>query len=208
MTFPYRIVWHSYDPRATIAPIGPGERTDMITIQRLLRRPPVPAAEMSHVIYFDYNLWHAEFFCIYDEARDRIEEVIVKRTNAALRACLATPAELASALHERLTTTQARDPAYFNMFMERGPIDMRMMPQKDDAGHRFIEIAILCTSFGHGPEVVRFAGKQWSVNMTEEEELLTNDERRRLEIDDSDWRIWAGQDPDEDNDDAGANQNQ
>lgn len=91
--------------------------------------------------------------------------------------------------------------------MERGPLDVRMRPEKDDEGNRFIEVAVLCRSTGSGPWVIRFAGKLWNVNMTEEEELLTNSERRRLAINDSDWTLWGGQDPDEDMDDAGANQN-
>ena len=85
-------------------------------------------------------------------------------------------------------------------------MDVRMRPERDDEGNRFIEVAVLCKSTGNGPWVIRFAGKLWDVDMTERDELLTNSERRRLSINDSDWTLWSDLDPDEDMDDDGANQ--
>ena len=206
MTSPYRIVWHSMDPRSPGAPIGPGEKTDFISIQALLSRPPGETPRPSHILYFHYSSWDAEFNCTYNEDTQWIEGIRIRRMNENLRAWIARPAEFEYGLYERLSSSQSRDPFLINMYMQRGPVDVRMMRERDDEGNRFIEVNVMCRSTGNGPWVIRLAGKLWNANMTEEEELLTNNERRRLGITDIDWTLWAGQDLDDDMDDAGANQ--
>ena len=212
MTFPYRIAWHSLDPTSPIAPIGIGERTDFINIQRLLPRLLSQPDRLSHLVYFHYHSWDAELWCNYDEDRDWIEEVRVKRISNSLQAWIASPREFEYALHDQLSRADSRDPSLVNLYVQQGPLDVRMRPERDDEGNRFIEVNLMCRSTGNGPWMIRFAGKLWHVGMTAEEELLTNSERRRLGISDSDWLLWAGQDPDEDmsdmddTDDFGASQ--
>ena len=154
---------------------------------------------MTHVIYFHYNSWDAEFYCHYDEAMDWIEDVSIKRMNRSLRAWLADPEEFESALLDSLPPSEAADPSIMNEYLRRGPLDVRMRPEKDDEGNRIIQVCMMCRSVGHGAFIIRFAGKLWDPDLEEvEDELLTNSERRRLGVTDSHWTVWGGQDPDAD----------
>ncbi|KAL8793349.1 MAG: hypothetical protein Q9195_004027 [Heterodermia aff. obscurata] len=194
MTFPYRIVWHSMDPTSPQAPIGQGEKTDFITIQRLSRstrhnRNP------SHIIYFQYHAWAAELYCNFNEAEEVIENFSMKQMSRGLRSWIATPVELEYGLYERLSPGWTYDREAIDELVKQGPMNVRMRREKDNDGHCFLEVNIMCKSTGSGPWVLRIAGKLWDVTKTEEEELLTNGERRRLGITDSDWAIWGGRDP-------------
>lgn len=77
-------------------------------------------------------------------------------------------------------------------YLLRGPINVRTVNQTDDEGNRFLEATVLCRSIGHGPYCIKLVGKRWNVNMTEEEELLTDNERRTLGIGDEEWLRWSG----------------
>ena len=185
--------------------MGPGEKTDFINIQRLLPQRGNQTQRPSHIIYIHYNNLEAELWCNYDEARNQIGDYHIKRINSQLQYWLASPTQLEYALYERLSSGETRDHERIHMFLQQGPLEVRMRPERDDNGNRFIEVNLLCRNTNNYPWTLRLAGKLWNVNMTEEEELLTNNERQKLRINDVDWLLWGGQD--QDADDAGANQN-
>lgn len=179
------------DPMNANGPLEPGTKSDFITIQRLL--PGSPTRAYSHVLYLHYNRWVAEFNCVYDEHRDRMGDCFVRRTNRNLRQSLASPIELRSVLEEQLPPEHVRDPQTFGIYMQRGPIDVRLMREEDDEGNRFLQIVLLCTGLVDGPYLIKLIAKRWDIDRTEEEETLTDDERMRLGISDQDWVSFSGE---------------
>lgn len=109
----------------------------------------------------------ADIYCRYDETLDTLTHTAIRRASQALCHAVANRAELEQAIIRNMNAEQLQDRQSLDQHINNGPIDLRLLDDRDDAGHRFISFTVLCTSIGHGPFTVTVAGKRWDVNMTE-----------------------------------------
>ena len=109
----------------------------------------------------------ADIYCRYNEALDTLTHTAIRRASQALINGVANQAELEQAIIRNLEPGQLQDRRILDQYMNDGPIDLRLVQNSDDDGHRFIIFTVLCTSIGDGPFTVTVVGKRWKVNMTE-----------------------------------------
>ena len=106
MTTPYRIVWHTGNPWNGEWLPRPGEKCDMITVQRLALQDPasIPDDRPTHVIYVNYGVWYAEITCKFSASRDQLGQFRLRTCNPTLRGAIGSPEEIYFAMFEEVAT--------------------------------------------------------------------------------------------------------